>query len=112
MISETTYVNAGAGGTADVADAERLEGLAAVVVTRLEAWIVGGLAHDVALALVQNALPLAEAAPALDRVQRCSHARVLVTLLALVDDAAATDLATAMVEVLPAVRRQEPVLAS
>ena len=112
MISKTAYVSGEPYDQDEALELQRLAELAAAVVDRSESWIAAGLGHDVALALVQNALPLREGAQVLERLQRRSHARVLTALLLLLDDPAAGELATDLAEALHRGPARERSLAS
>lgn len=101
MISKTAYVRGEPTGPDGPDEPDGLRAAATQVLLEVETWAADGVDHDVVLALVQNALPLADdACGALPRLQRRSHARVLVALLLLLDHPVAGALATELVEVL------------
>ncbi|WP_286056432.1 hypothetical protein [Actinomycetospora termitidis] len=82
------------------AEVWELPDVATAVVVATEHWLAEGLCPATALALTQNALPLADGAEALSRLQARSHARVVAALLLLIDDEDAGELATRLVETL------------
>ncbi|WP_433799015.1 hypothetical protein [Actinomycetospora sp. CA-084318] len=99
-------------GPGETGQIDRLRTIASQVLAEVETWVGGGLGHDVALALVQNALPLVEGSlDALPQLQRRSHAQVLTGLLLLLDDPVAGALGTGIVEVLRDDVPQDRVLA-
>ncbi len=112
MISKTAYVNAEASDRAVAYECEGLEGLGAAVVAQAEGWIENGTGEDVGLALVQNALPLIEDTGHLTRLQRRSHAQVLLGLLLLLDDPMADGIANELVELLHGAATEARVLVS
>lgn len=112
MISKTAYVSGEPIDRDGVHELRALAHLAASVLARTETWLLGGeVIEDVALALVQNALPLLEGASALTRLQRHSHARILAALLLLLDDPDAAALATDLTGALQETGPRERVLA-
>ncbi|MCD2185634.1 hypothetical protein [Actinomycetospora soli] len=99
-------------GPGEVGESDALRAVASQVVVEVETWAADGLGRDVALALVQNALPLLEGTvETLPRLQRRAHAQVLTALLLLLDDPVAGALATDLVEVLRDVAPRPRVLA-